>query len=135
MVAILDRMARITENGGPVTREFQILWSALRRELEALQAADTGRVSTRIVTGSDTAMMGDYLILADATAGAVTVTLPPVGESIGALIVVKKTDASGNAVTVDGNGSETIDGAANVALAAQYDAVTVASNGVEWWIV
>jgi hypothetical protein len=135
MIAPLDRAARITEQGGPVTLEFQLKWSELLRELAALDSAVSSRVSTRTVTASDTAMMGDYLILADATAGAVTVTLPPVGESIGALIVVKKSDASANAVTVDGNGSETIDGAANVALAAQYDAVTVASNGVEWWIV
>jgi hypothetical protein len=135
MVAILDRMARITENGGPVTREFQILWSALRRELATLQAVNTGRVASRTATASTSAVMGDYLILADATAGAVTVTLPPVGESIGALIVVKKSDASANAVTVDANGSETIDGATTVALTAQYDAVTVVSNGVEWWIV
>lgn len=91
--------------------------------------------SSRTVTTSDTLTPADFLILADATAGALTVTLPVAANSRGALIVTKKTDASGNAVTVAGDGSETIDGAANVSLASQYDAVTVACDGSGWWIV
>lgn len=92
-------------------------------------------LSARTLTATGPAVMGDYLILADATAGAMTVDLPPVATSIGALIVVKKTDASANAVTLDADGAETIDGAATQDLAAQYDALTVTCDGVQWWIV
>jgi len=45
---------------------------------------------------------------------------------------IKKTDASANAVTVDGNGAETIDGSTTVSLAAQWDFITVVSNGTNW---
>lgn len=73
------------------------------------------------------------VVLADATSAAFTVTLPPANPYAGVAFTVKKTDASANAVTVDG--AETIDGAANYALAAQYDAVTVISNGTAWHVI
>ena len=50
-------------------------------------------------------------------------------------ITVKKIDSSVNAVTIDPNSSETIDGAATVALAGQYDAITAVSDGTNWIIV
>jgi len=134
-VQILDRSTPLTEKGDRPSLQLQVLWSGLRRDVDiATAAASANRVSTRAITASGSALAGDFLILADATAGAVTVTLPPVASSLGALIVVKKTDASANAVTVDGSGAETIDGATTQALAAQYDAVTVVCDGIAWWI-
>jgi hypothetical protein len=72
--------------------------------------------------------------LVDCTAGAVTVTLPPVADCL-ADIVVKKVDASGNAVTIEGDGSETIDGAANKSLAAQYDSKTMRPALGAWYLI
>lgn len=86
-------------------------------------------------TAAYTLGWSDELVLVDATAGAVTITLPPAAQSRGQRVVVKKTDASGNAVTVDGSGAETIDGAATAALAAQYDSVDIQSDGTSWWKV
>ena len=48
---------------------------------------------------------------------------------------IKKIDASGNAVTIDGNGAETIDGAATQTLGAQYDSMTVFCDGTGWHII
>lgn len=93
------------------------------------------RFVVRSVTATTTATAAEYLILANATSGAITVNLPAVAASEGALLVVKKTDASGNAVTLDGNASETIDGATTQAITTQYDAITVACDGTAWWIV
>jgi hypothetical protein len=72
--------------------------------------------------------------LVDATAGAVTVTLQPVADCLGD-VIVKKVDASVNAVTIEGDGSETIDGAANQPLAAQYDSLTLRPALGAWHIV
>jgi len=66
----------------------------------------------------------------DSTAGAVTVQLPATPAN-GDTFVFTKTDASGNAVTVDGNGS-TIEGAANATLTNQYDAIELVYTGTEW---
>lgn len=71
--------------------------------------------------------------LCDATAGAITANLPPAASSLGRVIVAKKVDASGNAVTLDGNGSETIDGATTLALPAQWDKATLVCDGAAWF--
>jgi hypothetical protein len=46
--------------------------------------------------------------------------------------VFKKIDSSGNAVTVTGNGAETIDGSNTVALSTQWAKVMIVSNGTSW---
>ena len=75
----------------------------------------------------------DKFVHVDATSGAITITLPPVATSSGIEYYIKKTDSSGNAVTVDGNASETIDGATTQALSSQYDSIFVYCNGTVWW--
>jgi hypothetical protein len=72
-------------------------------------------------------------IQANATTAALTVRLPvsPTGTRRRTII---KTDASGNAVTVNGNGS-LINGAATQVLAAQYNFITVEPTGTGWLIV
>lgn len=76
------------------------------------------------------------LIDADATTAAFTVTLPTVASAgDGFIISVKKTDSSANVVTVDGAGTETIDGATTKLLSAQFDTITLYCDGVEWHVV
>lgn len=73
------------------------------------------------------------VVLANATGGAFTVTLPT--PTNGAHVMVKKTDASANAVTVAHAGAETIDGAASVALATQWARTELISDGTNWFVV
>jgi len=87
------------------------------------------------ISADYTAHEADSIILADATSAAITVTLPPAAESVGKRITVKKIDASANAVTVDGNGSETIDDATTAVISSQYDSICLVSDNTEWWIV
>jgi hypothetical protein len=81
-----------------------------------------------------TATTADDVVLCDATAGAFSVTLPPVATSNGVQLILTKTDAVANTVTVDGNASETINGATTYALTAQYNSVTIVCNGAAWYI-
>jgi hypothetical protein len=87
------------------------------------------------VVGTHTLKADDQVLSlqVDATAAAITVYLPvsPTGNRRRTVI---KTDASANAVTVNGNGS-LINGAATQALAAQYDSITVEPTGTGWLIV
>lgn len=73
-------------------------------------------------------------VLADATAGAFTVTLPPVADSTDVWINVKKVDSSVNAVTVAPSVTGLIDGVATNTLSAQYDAVDLYCDGSNWYI-
>ena len=81
-----------------------------------------------------TTALDDSTIEFDATSGPLTNTLFPCLNNAGKIIVVKKIDSSANAVTVDGNASETIDGAATTVLTAQWATVTLQVNtaGTAW---
>lgn len=72
-----------------------------------------------------------------ANTAARTLILPPVATvRAGAGLRVLKTSAAAFAVTLDGHGSETIDGATTfTALDAQYDVATLLCTGTEWVIV
>jgi len=83
-------------------------------------------------TAAYTATKSDGLILCDATAAAFTVTLPSAANIEGKALELVKIDSGANAVTVDGNGSETISGSANVSLASQWDVTVVRSDGTNW---
>lgn len=76
-----------------------------------------------------------YIVRCDATGAAFTVNLPAVSGLSGLQVTIKKTDSSANAVTVDGSGAETIDGAATYSLATQYKHVTLVCNGTSWDII
>ena len=89
----------------------------------------------RAVTAAYSMDPTDDLVLADATAAAFTVTLPPITNAQRKPYHIKRTNSGLNNVTVDGFGAETIDGAATYVLITQYDAITVLHNGTTWWII
>lgn len=80
----------------------------------------------------------DGMLLCDATAGPVVFTLPTADsahmDARGMTVTMKKIDASANACTLDGNGSETIDGGENVSTTTQWARFTVVTNGVAWFV-
>lgn len=91
--------------------------------------------NTTINSASYTVLSTDELILADASSNAITVTLPSAGSNTGREIWIKKTDTSTNTVTVDGSGSETIDGATTYVLSSQHQSIGIISDGVNWRIL
>jgi hypothetical protein len=76
----------------------------------------------------------DWAILADASAGSLTITLPDAAIHSGRLFFVKKTDSSTNTVTVS-TGGGTIDGSASVVISSQYGDVFVISDGTNYSLV
>jgi len=76
------------------------------------------------------------IITGDSSGGAVTITLLAAATAgDGFEIGVKKIDSSTTAVTVDANGSETIDGAATFVLGAQYHEVLLRCDGTTWHVI
>lgn len=86
-------------------------------------------------TTSYTLTVTDATILSDATSGALTMTLPACSTVSGSRYVIKKIDSSGNAVTIDGNASETIDGATTLALATQWKYAQIQCDGSSWYVI
>ncbi|MFQ5741991.1 MAG: hypothetical protein ACE5HV_00200 [Acidobacteriota bacterium] len=95
-------------------------------------AAAAAKVANYTILASDE----NALIRMDATAAARTATLPLLSTVFaGYTVLVMKSDSSANAVTVDGNGAETINGAATRTLSAQYEVEGYMSDGAEWKLV
>ena len=96
-----------------------------------------GGFGTAVVskTGNYTATASDYTILCDATTASFTVTLPASSGATRRMYVIKKIDSSANTVTIDGNASETIDGATTKVLTTQYASYTIQCNGSNWFII
>lgn len=87
------------------------------------------------LTASATLTSAQTVVLCDATAGDITVTLPRAEREAGRRYNIKKIDGTGNAVIIDGDGSETVDGELTVIIDTQYDAATIVSDGTEWIII
>ena len=114
-------------------REIELAKLALENRIAAyLQGGGATRGAYRSVTTSGNVVSGDYMIICDATSGAITMTLPPAALVPGRIYTFKRIN-TGNAVIVDGYGSETIDGALTHTLSPQWNGVTVMSNGVAWF--
>lgn len=84
------------------------------------------------ITADHTAVHGT-VILADASGGGLTVTLPEGLSSRS--VIVKKTDSSGNAVTVTTSGTEDIDGGGDRTITGQYVSREFVSDGSDYYIV
>jgi len=112
-----------TQDLGSSTQEWRHLY------VDGVANIDCLRVQVVTKTGAYTATDDDIVILVDATAGAITITLPAASGRSGQVYIIKKIDSSANTVTVDANASETIDGALTYSLASQYDVVRIVCDG------
>ena len=90
-------------------------------------------------TANYTILLTDHYVLGDATAGAITLTLPASSSSfannVSQRLSIKKKDASVNTVTIAAAGADTIQGTATVVLAAQYSERTLYTDGTGTWYV
>lgn len=76
----------------------------------------------------------DHIVLADATGGPITVTLPSAkGTNKG--YTIKKTDPSPNVVTVLPVEGQTIDDGSTAALGAQYASVSIVPHNAQWFVI
>lgn len=104
-----------------------------RQVKTALSGVIRSTISTK--TGAYTLTATDSVILADATGAAFTVTLPTAVGISGTVYFVKRINAGGNNVTLDGAGAEVIDGATTYVLTAQWQSVTIISDGAAWFVL
>jgi len=101
-------------------------------------ASNRSAGNTRYFDGSgtyDIDMAVDVYLLSS-FGGAMTARLPPANaaESIGRIITIKKTDSSSNVISVTEQGASGPDNYAQP-LNSQYSAITVVSDGGQWYIV
>lgn len=77
--------------------------------------------------------VNETVVLADATGGTIVINLPPAATAAGKVITVKKVGTGINAITLDPNETETIEGATTyAALDAPNDVATFGCDGTAW---
>jgi hypothetical protein len=115
-------------------REIELAKLALENRIAVyLQGGGATRGAYRSVTTSGNVLSGDYLIIADATAGAITMTLPPAALVPGRIYAFKRINSGANQVIIDGYASETIDGATSHSMSPQWNSLIIMTNGVAWF--
>lgn len=87
---------------------------------------------TARTTGPYTILSTDDVITGDTTGGSFSILLPP-APTTGDHYYIKQI-AAANTLTLDGNG-KTIDGAASIGMATQYEFYHVVYTGTEWSII
>ena len=99
------------------------------------QSVDQHTVATKTTAQSPyTLTTADEIILADATSGNITLTLPTaVGNQN--LYSLKKIDNSSNTVTIGTTSAQTIDGSTTAVMKVQNVSISVVSDGSNWYII
>lgn len=96
-----------------------------------LQRYDTEYIDTHGTIQLD---ISHSVHLVSSFGGALTVKLPNAADAVGVMMVVKKTDASSNVITISENGGGGPDGR-NYYLGAEGDFMQALSNGAEWFVI
>lgn len=126
----LDGKAAATH--GHAIADVTGLQTALDNIDAALVVALTKAVDTVTTSGSLTT--ANRTVLANNSA-AITLDLPAAASMAGDYMIVKKVSDNAHTVTLDGHGSETIDGAASYVLYVVGDYVILQSDGTSWRVV
>lgn len=89
------------------------------------------KVANYTLTGSDFAIAANPTV-----ATSITLTLPAAAGCTGRIYIIKKMNASAtDTVTIDGNGTETIDGALTIVMTLQFSGRTIISDGANWFVI
>jgi len=108
--------------------------SSLELKASKFIGAVEGAVAETVETLSGSAVAAASIVLCNAVAGGFTVTLPTAVGKSGQFLKVKKIDNTENAVVIDANGSQTIDGDLTVTIDSPFAGLMLVSNGSNWFI-
>lgn len=91
-----------------------------------------GPIAISTKTSNYTVLLTDNFLKADTTGGSIIFTLPPVATATGRIFNFKKIDSSANAMTIQGNGADLIDGFNTQFTNTQYESFSIISDGLTW---
>jgi hypothetical protein len=106
----------------------------LRRSLINILAPMVS-VRTQTITADATLQLASPCVLANATSGAIIVTLPLVNIAKDFAYFIKKIDSSVNTVTIVTPDTAKIDGADSRIITVQYAVIMLASDGSNWHLL
>lgn len=130
--ATVTRAATFNITGAPAATVTDANYSII---VDAGWSQFSGFGAKLTTISADITLSDHYTVLVDASGANRTITLPAAVNNVGRIFVIKKIDASANTVTIDGNASETIDGATTQVISTQWASMTIQSNGANWFVL
>ena len=112
-----------------LTAEIDQNWTDLQDAVNIARVETTTETSVAITAGSK------RVIMCDATAASMVVTLPPAASSLDEIYYIKKVDGTDNTVTVDGDTTDTIDDDLTQVIRDQWEGLAMVSDGAEWFVI
>lgn len=103
-----------------------------------MSGMDNIAFTIRVVSATTTLTLNDYVLSVESPTANVTVNLPAVATvPPGRTYIIKRDATATQTVTLDGNGSETINGATTraVGAAGTAGACVIISDGAEWHVI
>lgn len=96
------------------------------KNVRALYLNTSNKTNNYVIIESD-----DYISI-NASSVNIILTLPSAIGLSGKILYLKKIDNTTNIVTINTNGSETIDNTSSYLLSSQWDSIVIISNGTNW---
>jgi hypothetical protein len=94
------------------------------------------KANAKAISAAYTMTRSDHTLLANATSAAFTIGLLPAGTNqTNQIICIQKNDSTANAITIDGSGSETIDGTTTITLSSPNESVFLQAGQSSWHIL
>lgn len=119
-----------TQATAPLQKYVGMFWYDTSQD----RSTTLGVKAIRTITEDYSALNTDEVILADATAGNIIITLPFASDDVGKIFEIKKINII-NSVTIEGIYSELIDADLNKIIGIQYNSISIISDGTQWWIL
>ncbi len=88
---------------------------------------------TSVKTTTGSIATSETVVLCGHATNDITLTLHTAVGNVGKIVYIKNVTAT--TVTIEGNGTETIDGSLNKTLSAQYESLTLISDNSNWYII
>lgn len=102
--------------------------------INLLKTGLDGKLNKSAITITEnTALNQTNSLVISNSSSAITITLPTVASSSGLVLSIKNINTG--IVTIDGNGTETIEGVTTIRLENIYDSVIIGCNGSAWFIL
>jgi len=121
-----------TPSGEDITSGGSIIAnSGIENNGRHIKNTDAVSSSTYSITSTD------HIILCDTSSNSITVTIPTAQTEDGRELVIKDYGGNSNTnnITVDTEGSETIDGESDITINTDYDSVTIICKNNDWYII
>lgn len=107
-------------------------WDTANQPVVPFVVGNYLKVITKAVTYEITPTDGIGFLIADGAG--ITITLPLAAKSKGRRITICAPTGTANAITVEGNGAETINGGANYSINLNFEQSTMVCNGTAWFL-